>query len=153
MSALYGVNMNMGVFWSFLIASIAIAAVICVYVIVLPEKNYAKLPGFFKWLADFFNGKKLWLETTLKFIYIAVTIFYIASASISALYLLFTGYPKGFFAMLLGGVVSVVVVRLIYEGISLGILLVKNVIQINNRLRDKDMKDTGKENNFQGFNQ
>lgn len=136
-----GRSIGMSAVWTFFIISVAIAAIACVYVLVLPERKYAKLPRFFKWLADFFNGKKLWLESALKLIYIAITIFYIVYASFSAIYLLFSGYPSGFFSMIITGVVSVVIVRLFYEGISLGILLVKNVIQINNRLRDKEVKE------------
>ena len=124
--------------WAFLIFTVAIAAIAGVYVLILPEKDYGKLPRFFKWLADFFNGKKLWLESTLKFIYISVTIFYLVAASFSAIHMLFSGAPMGFITSLFGGLLAAVIVRLFYEGISLGILLVKNTIEINKKLKSQN---------------
>lgn len=132
----------------------AIAATILLYIKVLPRK----LDGSFqnKWLQflhDFFHFKKLYLEEVLKFFFVLATvtcvcvgIFMLVSYDESYHYSRYGSYTtkESMFLygllLIVGGPISL---RLVYEGIMMFILLVKNVMDLNNKV--KAPKETPKE--------
>lgn len=113
-----------------------VAAMICIYILVMPEKKYKTLPPFLKWLSDLFNFRTLWLEAILKFFYVlsttACVIFgvLLLVSVVDAYYYKMNLAPYGLLLLLLGPVV----VRLVYEGSMMLVLLVKNVMDINKKL-------------------
>ena len=126
----------------------AVAVMIWLYAKVLPKK----LDGTFEkeWhqkLHDFFHFKKLYLEEVLKFIYTLATVAVVCVG----VFMLFgyTGwgrYKDSTFLygliMIVGGPISV---RLAYEGIMMFILLVKNTMEINNKLGAKKQEPVAAE--------
>ena len=119
----------------------AIAATILLYIKVLPKKKDGRLGnGFFQFLHDFFHFKKLYLEEALKGVFTLATI---ACVSIGFFLLIgYEGYGRykdstflyGLFTMVCGPVA----LRLVYEGLMMFVLLVKNVLEINNKLSSAD---------------
>ena len=115
-----------------------IAAMVCIYVLIMPEGKYRTLNPFCRWLSDLFNFRSLWLESIIKFFYILSTV----ACVIFGFFMLFSvvDYYYGSSSLALPGllllVVGPVVVRLVYEGTMMFIILVKNTMQINNRLRN-----------------
>ncbi len=144
----------------------AIAGTVLLYIFVLPAKKRAALPKFFRILHDIFNFKSLLLELILKALYTFSTLacvfigffslfsfetipsygYYYTSTEI-----VWTGWV-GLIIMIFGPIL----VRLVYEGIMMMILLVKNTIEINNKLKDQngdaDKKSDIFENDFANIN-
>ncbi len=127
----------------------------------IPAGKRDQLPGFFQFLHDLFNFKWLILEGILKFFYILSTL----SCVFMGFFMLFSVYQPislftssstkstagyGILVMILGPVL----VRIIYEACMLGLLLVKNVIELNNKIKDqngnasKDPFNTAKFNEY-----
>lgn len=125
----------------------AIAATVLLYIFVLPEKKRENLPKILKILHDIFTFKSLFIETVLRALYVFST----ALCVFTGFFMLFGfevhkfyyynhttwmgGY--GILIMLLGPIV----IRLVYEAMMMFILLVKNTIQINNKLKDQNEAD------------
>lgn len=120
-------------------AIFTIAAIIALYILVLPQSKDGNLGGFGQFLYDFFKMKKLYLEAVLRFFYILATLgcFIIGFMLLfGKLDLYFT--TKSTFAMGLAlMIVGPIALRLTFEASMLGILLVKNVIEINNSVNKK----------------
>lgn len=124
----------------------ALAATVLLYIKVLPRK----LDGSFnnKWLQflhDFFHFKKLYLEEVLKGIFVLATVacvcvgvFMLVSYNEIYHYSRYGSYytKESMFLygllLIVGGPISL---RLAYEGIMMFILLVKNVLEINGKLK------------------
>lgn len=104
----------------------SIIAILALYIFVLPVKKRKKLPKFLRGLHDFFRMKKLFLESVIRFLYIAFTVF----SLVFGIFMLFS-VPLVGLTMIF---IYPIFIRLIFEGLMLGILLVKNVMEINNRL-------------------
>ena len=136
---------------------LAITATVLAFIFIVPEKKRASLNKFGKFLHDALNFKFLIVEKILQALYILATSY----AIIQGFFLLFTvqsygGYYysysrwyglEGLALMILGPIV----IRLAYEGIMMFILLIKNVIQINNKIKgdaDSDKKDVFAAPNF-----
>ena len=139
---------------------LALAGAIVAVIMFTPEKRKESFKNnkFLVFVHDLFNFKFLVLEKVLKFLYILSTFaclligFLLLFGNYNA-GLSFMGYsapfessaPVGLALMVLGTVFT----RLIYEGIMLTLLLVKNTIQINNKMDKKtqsendDNKDDG----------
>ena len=124
-------------------AILAIVAAVLLSIMVLPEKRRSGLNGFFKGIADIFNFKSLLIEKILRFLYVVLTIF-------AVLYGFFTmfmqsgGEPQ-ILSGLLTMIISPILIRLIFEGCLMVVLLVKNVIEINNKLGNNSKKPTASE--------
>lgn len=131
----------------------AILAVILTIVLTvlfaIKKKDASMQKGFGKILFDFFNFKKLLLESVLRFLYVLSTI-----ASITVGFFLLFGYDEyisyyGYYdyydsysyresTALIGLILMVagpIALRLVFEGLMMFILLVKNTIEINNKLK------------------
>lgn len=118
--------------------ALSFVAVIAAFIFIVPQKKRAKLNRTGRILHDIFNFRSLIAEK----IYQAFYIFYTVWVIIFGFFLLFSystdilgnrtwlgGY--GLLLMLFGPIV----VRLIFEFLMMALLLVKNVISINNKLR------------------
>ncbi len=112
----------------------AAAATVAIFIFVLPEKKYESLPTFLKVVAHIFDFKELLLEKILKALYT----FFTLTCVLLGFFLLFTVESRFYFGgygiilMLLGPIV----VRLTYEFMIMFVLLVKNVIEINKKLKN-----------------
>ena len=143
---------------------IAIAATVLAFIFILPEKKRNKLPAFFRVIHDLFNFKYLVVEKVMQALYIFSTLFtllygflYIFTGFETYSYKVYDGYSyfgssnyhyetgyewhgwKGLLIMIFGPIV----LRLTYEGVMMLILLVKNVIQINGKLKNQNENEVG----------
>ncbi len=128
-----------------LAAIIAIAATVLFYIFVKPENKAAKMPKFIRVIRDILDMKELYLEKVLKALYIVSTLFCIIAGvmmfcSVRIPYV-HDGIPHivwngGYGLLLLIG--GPIVLRLVYEGLMMFILLVKNTLQINNKLKAQE---------------
>lgn len=125
---------------------LALGATVCTYIFVLPEGKIKTTNKFFSKLfsfaRDLFNFKELYLEKILQALYILATI---ACITVGAMMLFgFSFYENwlgelkvqwtGGYGLLLmiGGPIAV---RLAFEVSMMFVLLVKNVLQINSKLK------------------
>lgn len=117
-------------------ALLAIAATVLAFVFIVPEKRREKLNAFGRFLHDTCNFKYLVVEKLLQALYIFST----ALIILNGFFLLFQsvyGHWLGGYGILLM-VVGPIVLRLIYELLMMVVLLVKNVIGINNKLKNQN---------------
>lgn len=114
---------------------LSLAATILLFILVIPEKKRAKLPKFFQVIHDICNFKGLLIEKLLKVFYVFSTVYIMFNGVLTW----FSGGNFGinFLTGLLMLVLGPILIRIVYEALMLGILLVKNVIQINNKLSGK----------------
>lgn len=119
----------------------AVVATVLAYIFIVPEKKYAKLNKFCKFLHNVVNFKSLIIEKILQAMYIFSTAFVVLAGFFMLFYVeeytdtWFGGY--GILCMLFGPIV----VRLAYEFTMMIVLLVKNVIQINSKLKKQNEED------------
>lgn len=115
---------------------LAIILTILAFIFIVPEKRREKLNAFGKFLHDTCNFKYLVIEKLLQALYIFATVF----AILAGFFMLF----QSSYGHWLGGVgiaimiVFPIVLRLVYELLMMMVILVKNVISINNKLRDQN---------------
>lgn len=120
---------------------VSIVCSVLVWIFVLPEKKRPTLNAFFTFVSDVFNFRSLLIEKILKFTYLFSTLFAILFGFLA--FIVNIGEARtaviGLLVMLLGPIV----LRLIYELSIMAVLLVKNVIEINNKmsLPSKENKD------------
>lgn len=130
---------------------LAIAATVLLYIFIIPEKRGATLPKFGKFLHNLFTFKDLMLEKILGFLYTLSTVscVCIGFMMIFGFYYYNYGYPdiyshwyglEGILIMIAGPIA----LRIAFEIVMMFILLVKNVIQINQKL-DAKTNDTSAE--------
>ena len=125
---------------------LAIAATVLAFIFIVPDKPRVKSNAFLKILHDTFNFKFLIIEKILQALYIFATgyvitlgfcmLFYV---DIGETYLYYSTPTKwyggyGLLIMLIGPII----VRLSYEVLMMFVLLIKNVIQINNKLKNEN---------------
>lgn len=143
-------------FGIFITLALTIAGMVLLYLKIIPKNNGKPLPNkFFQALHDYFNFKKLYIEEVLKFLFTLLTVAFIAGG-VSTILMSFFGIFKNIeylikgyvtfgyiagsffgdvFAGILTAIIGPIVIRLSYEGIMMFILLVKNVIEINNKTK------------------
>lgn len=122
-------------------AMIAIAATVMFCIFMMPEKKAAKLPKLLKVIRDVLNMKDLYLEKVLKVLYICSTIFCVVAGAL----MFFFGFSvyRGHFQwyggygllLMIGGPIAL---RLMFEAIMMFVLLVKNTMQINAKLKGEE---------------
>lgn len=119
---------------------LSIVAVILAFIFIVPEKKRSGLNKLGQFLHDTFNFKYLIVEKILQALYIFLTA-YVFILGFLMLFVVEDGYRRsvwlggyGILTMILGPII----VRLIYELLMMAILLVKNVISINNKLKGQD---------------
>lgn len=135
--ALYGYGSSGALATLMIIALLlAIAATVLAFIFIVPEKKRDKLGKFGKFLHDTCNFKYLIIEKILQALYIFAT----ALTILIGFFMLFctdwNGWMggKGILLMILGPIA----VRLSYELVMLAVLAVKNIISINNKLRNQN---------------
>lgn len=123
-----------------------VATIVCmvlVYKHIIPEKKRANLNKLGQFLHDVFNFKFLIIEKVLQFFYVLATIACVCFG-ISMIFGV-TAYEwrnkiysdwYGIYGIL-AAIVGPIAIRLSYEIIMMGLLLVKNVIQINKKLKNQ----------------
>ena len=120
---------------------LAIVATVLAYVFIVPEKRREKLNAFGKVLHDTCNFKYLIVEKILQALYI----FFTADMIILGFFMLFAA-PKDYFGNrhwlgvygILTMILGPIMIRLVYELLMMAVLLLKNVISINNKLRSQN---------------
>ena len=128
---------NLGGSVAFTVSAIlfAIAATVLAFIFIVPEKRREKLNAFGKFLHDTCNFKYLVVEKLLQALYIFATSLVI----LNGFFMLFQA-PYGHW---LGGyglivmIIGPIALRLVYELLMMVVLLVKNVIMINKKLKDQ----------------
>ena len=135
-------------------------ATILAFIFIIPESRLSQLGHpILIFLHNLFNFKSLWIEKILKFFYTFLTITSVATG----FFMLFqveerwgyyyhekewVGY-RGLIVM----IVAPIVIRIVYELLMMTVLLVKNTIEINNKLGKQPAtsapsEDAPKKDNF-----
>lgn len=124
-------------------AMAAIAATVLFCIFLLPEKKAAKLPKFLKIIRDVLDMKDLYLEKVLKVVYICCTIFCVIAGAL----MFFFGFGRNYWSggiqwyggygllLMIGGPIAL---RLVFEALMMFVLLVKNTMQINAKLKAEE---------------
>ena len=107
------------------IAGLVIGILVCV--LVLPVKRRGELNPFFRKIHDFVQFKYLWIESIIKVLYIITT----CVVTLVGVLLLFG--PTFFYGLLLI-LLGVVGNRLLYEGVLIIVLILRNTQQINDKM-------------------
>ena len=122
-----------------------VAATVLAYIFIIPEKKRAGLNNLGKFIHDLLNFKFLIIEKILQFFYVLATAFSLCFG----FFMLFAveehwSYYRGRYTEWIGYwgllilIAGPIAIRLVYELAMMGIMLVKNVIQINNKLKDQN---------------
>lgn len=135
-----GITTNLGAM-GIVAVIIAIVATVLAFIFIVPEKRRAQMGAFGKFLHDTCNFKYLIVEKILQALYLFATAYVI----LAGFFMLFmaprdwdgTRYWLGGYG-LLTMIVGPIAVRLVYELLMMGILLVKHVISINCKLRNQN---------------
>lgn len=114
---------------------LALVATVLLLILVVPEKRRAKLPKFFQIVHDICNFKGLLIEKVLKVLYVYSTIYVMFMGVLT--WFSSGNFGTNFLIGILMIVLGPIAIRLVYEVLLLGVILVKNVIQINNKLSGK----------------
>ena len=124
---------------------LAIAATVLAFIFIVPEKKGEKMNGFCKFFHKALNFKFLIIEKILQALYIFST----AMAILTGFFMLFMvtesfSFYGGVSKTWLGGyglllmILGPIVIRVIFEFAMMVVLLVKNVISINNKLKNQN---------------
>lgn len=128
----------------------ALVLTILVYVLIMPASKNGSLNKFTQFLHNFFNFKKLYLETVIKFVYVLSSIFcvtfgfFLLFGRIGTRYYIESTFLPGLFTIILGPIL----LRFFYETLMLSIILVKNVIELNNKINSKSDNAFANGNDF-----
>ncbi len=155
MNVMFGMSGFISGFSILIAASLVIGGMIFLYLKVVPKKYDGTFKSkLLQGVHDYFNFKNLYLETVIKFLFTLLTLVCVA-VGVAGLVATFMGFFRdmgylvddyisfgqvlgNFLAGMFGGILTIVVgpivVRLIYEGILMFILLVQNVIDIRNKM-------------------
>lgn len=115
------------------LATVITTIILCITVV--PDKKRDKLKGFGRTLNDIFNFRSLLIEAIIKFFYVLSTTACVVMGFFS-LFLVVDGDWYGWVG-LIAMIIGPIAVRLAFEACMLFILLVKNTISINNKLKDQ----------------
>ena len=129
---------------------LALAATVLAFIFIVPEKKNTKTNAFLKILHDTLNFKYLIIEKILQALYIFATayiitlgfcmLFYVEIGTNYYIYSTPTKWYGGYGLLVM--IVGPILVRLMYEVLMMFVLLIKNVIQINNKLKNENGKDS-----------
>lgn len=114
----------------------AVAATIALFLLVIPAKKNGQLNKFLQFLHDTFTFKTLIIEKILQVLYVLSTCltvfigFFFLFARMGYWYYSASTALYGLGLMILGPIVA----RIVYELLMLGVLQVKNTIEINRKL-------------------
>lgn len=124
----------------------AIAATVLAFIFIVPEKRAKKMGKVGSLIHNIVNFKFLIVEKILQATYIFATAFVIITGVFMLFYVEagYSGYYYSRPATWYGGygllvmILGPIAVRIAYEFIMMALLLVKNVIQINNKLKSEN---------------
>ena len=128
-----------------------VATIVCTFLAykhIVPENKRASLNKLGQFLHDVFNFKFLIIEKVLQFLYILATIGCICFGL--SMIFGFTAYEwydevysewYGIYGIL-GAIFGPIAIRLSYEVLIMGLLLVKNVMQINKKLQSQTEEES-----------
>lgn len=135
--------MKMGVL-TILAMVFALGATVMAFIFLVPEKKRANMGKLGKFLHDLVNFRFLIIEKILQAVYIFAT----ASAILIGFFMLFYVESYGWHTRWYGGygllvmILGPIGIRIVYEFMMMAILLLKNVIQINNKMKTPDGEKT-----------
>lgn len=112
---------------------LAVVLTVLAFIFIVPENRRAKLNAFGKFLHDTCNFNYLLIEKLLQALYIFLTVFSI----LTGVYTLFQSFGMGLL-MMIG---LPLLIRLIYEFLMMTVLLLKHVIMIDNKLKNRNTGD------------
>ncbi len=133
---------------------LSLVATILAFIFIVPEKKRVRLNKFGKLIHDTVNFKYLIVEKILQALYIFLTsgsiligffmLFYVQPGYDNYYYTTSSTWYGGYGILIM--IVGPIVIRLVYEFLMMALLLVKNVIQINNKIKcdGKEEKDEEK---------
>lgn len=132
-------------FMSFIALVATIVFTVLAYKHIIPEKKRSGLNKLGQFLSDIFNFKFLIVEKILQFFYVLSTISCVCFglSMILGITSYYSSWSDKFYTDWYGlyGILIAVVgpfaIRLVFEAAMLFLLLIKNVIQINNKLKDQ----------------
>lgn len=114
-----------------------VAAIVLLYVKVLPKKYDGKLDNkYLQWLHNYFNFKRLYIEDILKFLFVVGTVMCVCFGffmmfSVTETYF---GDQSNFTTGLVLLIVGPITMRFIFELQMMGVMLVRNVMDINKKM-------------------
>lgn len=126
--------------------TLSVVATVLLYIFVLPEKKRESLPKIGQIAHDILHFKSLFIEKIIRFFYVLSTVTCILVGFFmlfgiehyESYYRDYTTWYGGYGILLI--LFGPIVLRIVYETIMMGILLVKNVMEINNKLKVSDEK-------------
>lgn len=122
-------------------ATLTVVATVLLYIFVLPEKKRDSLPKIGQIVHDILHFKSLFIEKIIRFFYVLTTVWCVLTGFLmlfgittyESYYYSHTEWYGGYGILLM--ILGPIALRVIFETIMMGILLVKNVMQINNKLK------------------
>ncbi len=114
-----------------------VAAIVLLYVKVLPKKYDGKLGNkYLQWLHNYFNFKRLYIEDILKFLFVVGTVICVCFGFFMMFSVTETYYgDQSNFATGLGVlIVGPITMRFLFELQMMGVMLVRNVMEINKKM-------------------
>lgn len=121
--------MNLGIIITF---SVIIA--IALYIFILPDSKRPSLNKVLRVIHDFLKIKTLMIENIFRFVYVVAVIFSI----LFGFYYLFSTGAEGLLIIIFGPFVC----RIVFEMMLLAVILVREVMEINSRLKRAESKET-----------
>ena len=127
-----------------LAAIMALGATVMAYLFIVPEKKREKLGKLGKLVHDICNFRFLIIEKILQALYIFLT----AGTILVGFFMLFYVETNWYSSRWYGGtgllfmILGPIAVRIAYEIMMMALLLLKNVIQINNKIKAPEGKET-----------
>ena len=115
-------------------ALVSLVCSILVWALVMPEKKRPTLNAFFTFVSDVFNFRSLLIEKILKFTYLLLTLFAILFGFCAFVVSISINDGRAALIGLLVMILGPIALRLIYELSMMAVILVKNVIELNNKM-------------------
>ena len=132
----YGYSYGDGNTLLWILFGAAVVATILAFIFLVPEKRREKMNAFGKFLHDTVNFKYLLVEKILQALYIFATV-YTFLLGFSLLFQSYFGRWMGWNGLLIM-ILGPIVIRLVYELVMMGVLMLKHVIMINKKLKDQN---------------
>ena len=124
-------------------AIVALILTVVIFIFLLPKWRDGTFGNkFFQFVHDYFNFKQIYIEYILKFLFVFLTFMVI----FGGLYVIFapvfddyewTSIGDSFIPGLAVMVLGPVIIRLLYEACMVTILMLKNVVELNNKTKDE----------------
>ncbi len=119
----------------------ALAATVLAFIFIVPAKKRDNLNKLGKLLHDIVNFRFLIIEKILQALYIFATAFTIFTGFFTMFMFNSYNYGRVFLTSIAIMILGPIAIRIAYEAMMMFILLIKNVIQINNKIKSADESD------------